>query len=760
MNIINNYFLLYQSTNYAKSDNTLLINFNDEEFDKIAALILTLTCNTLEKYLELNEFRLLTKKVITNGFLDNVTLFEFCSIVLDRLIQTPTLIDTYIDTFNYLHVKKIITSKEKSKLLTVMEPLTLHVTTLSESEHSFIASKESLISTLHNATSHFLSDTLIEDLVALQNSIESQTFSIGITGVMNVGKSTFINALLSKELLGSSVVAETANLTLIKYAEKPYAKVTFFSSNEFEEILHTYEDEKERNAYLKLIETSLDINEYIKEKAYSIEIKQSELSKYTSASDNSGLSHIVKEVEIGVNLPFLKDSLEIVDTPGLDDTLIVRETMTQNYVSNCDLLIHLMNVNQSATQKDVDFIIDAVMNQNVSTILILLTKADNVTPKELEEVITYTKSSIENQLHALNADATLSKVISSLKFLSISAKMALDIRTNEGKVTKKTSIENSGILEVEHYLNHTLFSDNSKNEQIITTSAKKLRDIIESQMKIYHYNLVLYSKDENSLENELKKFNQVKEQNRGIYSKIGAEIKSENENFKIYLDEISTTMNVESEELSQRLLSRVTDEITYSFKKDAKPLKPLQLKMIIDKTINHGFVDIVREHKHKLQKKVQSISKNIELSFATYNIEVEDMHDSFSIESLFQQNSNTALTSNTQMIYNALLKLSGSVKKNTLDSFREAFSTVLKSEFVFIQKHLDETLKELNSVISSTFFSTLEMPIKRLEKELHEYEESLEKQIFLLKNQDEDIDQLKISTQSKINKLEAMMEAL
>ena len=47
--------------------------------------------------------------------------------------------------------------------------------------------------------------------------MNNQKFSIGITGVMNAGKSTMLNALMGKEILGSVVVPETANLTIVKH---------------------------------------------------------------------------------------------------------------------------------------------------------------------------------------------------------------------------------------------------------------------------------------------------------------------------------------------------------------------------------------------------------------------------------------------------------------------------------------------------------------------------------------------------------------
>ena len=54
-----------------------------------------------------------------------------------------------------------------------------------------------------------------------------------------------------------------------------------------------------------------------------------------------------------------------------------------------------MNVSQSATLKDIEFIIDALLYQNITKLLIVITRADTVSQEQLDEVITYTKTSIE-----------------------------------------------------------------------------------------------------------------------------------------------------------------------------------------------------------------------------------------------------------------------------------------------------------------------------------------------------------------------------
>ena len=75
------------------------------------------------------------------------------------------------------------------------------------------------------------------------------------------------------------------------------------------------------------------------------------------------------------------------------------------------MMLHLMNVSQSATLKDVEFIIDALLYQNISKLLIVITRADTVTKEQLDEVIKYTKSSIERQLKAQNKDSQLDYIL-------------------------------------------------------------------------------------------------------------------------------------------------------------------------------------------------------------------------------------------------------------------------------------------------------------------------------------------------------------
>src|SRR5574344_2738085 len=133
-----------------------------------------------------------------------------------------------------------------------------------------------------------------------------------------------------------------------------------------------------------------ELKNYIKPTSRFDEVDINDLASYTSADNSGKKCNLVKYVELGSNLKFLSDGIEIVDTPGLDDPVIQREEITKEYISKCDMMIHLINVSQSATLKDVEFIIDAVLYQNISKLLVVITRADTVSKKNLDEVIQYT----------------------------------------------------------------------------------------------------------------------------------------------------------------------------------------------------------------------------------------------------------------------------------------------------------------------------------------------------------------------------------
>lgn len=129
---------------------------------------------------------------------------------------------------------------------------------------------------------------------------------------------------------------ETINLTILKYSKDSFARVNFYSKDELLELGVPSE-----NLPSKSVDIGID-----------------EIKNYTSSSSKT--ANLVKSVELYDDLELLKDNVCIIDTPGIDDAVVLREQITTNFMRECDLLAHLMNASQSATQKDALFLKNAL----------------------------------------------------------------------------------------------------------------------------------------------------------------------------------------------------------------------------------------------------------------------------------------------------------------------------------------------------------------------------------------------------------------
>ncbi|WP_180996783.1 dynamin family protein, partial [Campylobacter concisus] len=156
--------------------------------------------------------------------------------------------------------------------------------------------------------------TFLEALSAAKKRSNETLFNIAASGLINSGKSTLLNALLNKSVLGASNVPETINLTILKYSKDSFARVNFYSIDEL----------------LALGVPSENLP------SKSVDIGIDEIKSYTSSSSKT--ANLVKSVELYDDLELLKDNVCIIDTPGIDDAVVLREQITTNFMRECDLL--------------------------------------------------------------------------------------------------------------------------------------------------------------------------------------------------------------------------------------------------------------------------------------------------------------------------------------------------------------------------------------------------------------------------------------
>lgn len=777
MSLANDYFLLFhgkhvdKTTSYETSKNR-----HKKDFLDIAALILVASRRDFERFINLESFKNLVKEVTSKEVhnLDELHQLQHC--LIDAISEdiNKSDINELHKTFEYLRDEEILSIPDCKRMVSLFDPeeMDLHDEIDVEdgiaidNEKTFKESKAELEEIIGELKDVFTSTEFIEELKETQNYINNQKFSIGITGVMNAGKSTMLNALMGQEILGSAVVPETANLTIVKYDEHPSAKVFYWNKQEWNRIENTANEIDSIKEFVNETKKIFgdELHNIIKEESHNEDVDIHNLAKYTSAEASGKKCNLVKYVELKSDLNFLEDGIEIVDTPGLDDPVIQREEITKEYLSQCDLMVHLMNVSQSATLKDVEFIIDALLYQNITKLLVVITRADMVSPEQLQEVINYTKTSISNQLKAINKDSQLDYILNSIKFIPISGKMALLHRTGKSQeaIDAGYNIEDTGILEIEDYLNDTLFGKSSSKSDLIIKGAKtQLLKTIVKEKKSFNYELILLSKSKEELEAELEEFGKKKATNESIFEAMAEDIAIYKNDAKNYLNTLETFLETELLDLQNIIKQRVFNDVKYSYEKTKKKPAGSRIKTIVETAIKDGIIDVIRDYRYKFIKKSQTIGEVSGQKYQEYGFTLGHKNDNFDAMGFFQDDfkSGFLTTSNEVLISKIVNEVSKSSAKK-LPEFDRAIAGYIKDEFEPIEKNIKEKASKVSERLIEEFFIQLNEPLKVFEHKLKKDEASLQNRINTYEENEANKDEMTIEIHKKIKKLEAMEKGL
>ena len=779
MSLANDYFLLYHGTTFEQNLDVEPIDAKiDNDIYSIYSLILSTTRKNFEKYIPLTSFKTYCQKLNVKTPNNIEELNHLQHNIVENIVGTKSKEHILIlqDSFKYLKEKEMINSEELQKLLSLFDPKELDIientilfdTSSNEKEEeekksSFKELKSVLESIVDEVKELVTTNEKFKDeLTDTKHYLNNQKFSIGITGVMNAGKSTMLNALMGKEILGSAVVPETANLTIVKHNPSETAKVYYWNKAEWQRIENAAKELESMRDYVNETHRIFgnELSSYIKEESRFDEVDVKDLSLYTSAEASGKKCNLVKYVELGSNLDFLKDGIEIVDTPGLDDPVIQREEITKEYISQCDMMLHLMNVSQSATLKDVEFIIDALLYQNISKLLIVITRADTVSKEQLQEVIDYTKSSIERQLRAQNKDSQLDYILKTIKFIPISGRMALLHRTGRAQeaLDKGYTLEDTGILEIENYLNETLFGSNSQKGEIVVQSAKsQILRTIEKENLSLNYELQLLSKSKEELENELKNFTKRKEVNKRIFDAMNEDINFYKNDAKNYIDSLSTFLQSELIDLQNVIKQRVISDVRYSFEKTKKRPEDSRIKVIVQTAIKDGIIDVIRDYRYKFIKKSQSIGEQCEQKYQDFGFVVGHKNDNFDARGFFQDDFKSGfLTSNNEVLISQVINAVSKSKANKLNELDRELESYIKNQFVDIENDLKSKVTKVTSILIENFFETLNAPLKRVRQKLEDEEKILQNQVESFEQNDENRANLSIEIHKKIKKLDSI----
>ncbi|MCT7522327.1 dynamin family protein [Aliarcobacter cryaerophilus] len=773
MSLSNDYFLLYHGISFQKNLEleSLDVILDDNTFT-IFALIISANRKNYDKYLNLNSFKKLCEQINIKTP-SNINEFHNIQNSIVELIHeksSKNLITTLIESFEYLNNQNILNTEGFKKLISLFENKNIEDSDLehikkmeSESKTPFKDLKIIIENTLIDLKKELKSKEILIELEDINSYMNNQKFSIGITGVMNAGKSTMLNALMGKEILGSAVVPETANLTIVKHNPTDNAKVFYWNKKEWQKIEDSANSLESMRDFVD--ETNRvfgeNLKNYVQETSRFDEVDINDLKSYTSAEHSAKKCNLVKYVELGSNLKFLSDGIEIVDTPGLDDPVIQREEITKEYISKCDMMMHLMNVSQSATLKDVEFIIDAVLYQNISKLLVVITRADTVSKKNLDEVIQYTKTSIQRQLKAQNKDSQLDHILNTIKFIPISGYMALLHRTGREKEALEAgfTLEDTGILEIENYLMESLFGTSSAKGDLVIQSAKtQINRVLEKQIGFNNYELTLLNKSKDELEIELKEFNKKKDANKRVLYSMSEDINYYKNDAKSYIDSLETFLQSELLELQNIIKQRVVNDTRYSLEKTKKRPENARVKVIVETAIKDGIIDVIRDYRYKFIKKSQTIGEQCEQKYHDLGFLIGHKNENFDARGFFQEDFKSGfLTSNNEIMVNQIIVAVANAKEGKLNELDRNIEEIVKNQFKSIEDDIKTKAKKVSSLLIENFFDTLNAPLKEFEQRLINEEATLQEKISTFEDNEKNKAELSINLHKNIKKLENIM---
>ncbi len=195
----------------------------------------------------------------------------------------------------------------------------------------------------------------IEDLNIASKNLRQGVFRLLVLGDMKRGKSTFVNALIGDNLLPSDVNPCTGVLTVLRYG--PLKKVTiYFKNNKRPEQLGFQEFKQQ----------------------YTIDPDEAKRLEKENKPAFPDVDYAVVEYP----LPLLENGIEIVDTPGLNDTE-ARNELSLGYIHNCHAILFILRASQPLTLGERRYLDNYIKNRGL-TVFFLINAWDEIRKEMLD----------------------------------------------------------------------------------------------------------------------------------------------------------------------------------------------------------------------------------------------------------------------------------------------------------------------------------------------------------------------------------------
>jgi GTP-binding protein EngB required for normal cell division len=190
--------------------------------------------------------------------------------------------------------------------------------------------------------------------------VENPPIDMAILGQFKAGKSSFINSLIGQPVLPVGVIPVTTVISRLQFGELERATVSFFDGTRKE-------------------------------------IPIADLDEYTAEAKNPSNQKSVEMVDI--ELLALADyaGLRLVDTPGLGSVFKAHMEVSANWLPEVGAAVLAVSADRPLSENDLQLIRE--LTQHTPRIILLLTKADLLSPSQQEEVVTFFEDTVKRELN-------------------------------------------------------------------------------------------------------------------------------------------------------------------------------------------------------------------------------------------------------------------------------------------------------------------------------------------------------------------------
>ncbi|PAF53175.1 hypothetical protein BKH42_07455 [Helicobacter sp. 13S00482-2] len=615
--------LVYPETHFefddtAQDEKSLIIDISHLENKDLTELFaIILSCNNRNRNIFLNMpfFENLLKKL---GFKPNQKHIQTLQIQVLEYIQKQANINLIYEIFEHLNTLKIggvILYEEEQCIKTSFKH---HIHQLNSRQKLQKTPKRKKLKTFDIKSSWFYQnieyiENILEDAkkigfmpIWLANFADNQVdtlkqakFNISICGIAKSGKSTLLNAILSQNVLEISAIPESTNKIQVSYAKEPRGVVKFLNQNEWERLVKNLYFDDNLSELIRENKESFQslIDFYITPNGMELDMKTDDIKNYTSSKHYSKISYLVKEITINSPVELLKNNLTLINTPNINTIFNYKAHQVETCISKSIATLYLINASKPHSQKDIDFLANAINYKNLEKILIVFTRSDLVSLPDLKNL---SKNIIEDIKKISLGD--IEKNISKIDFIPIASTLALLHRTNhyDEALLRGYDIEDTGIIALEDYIENIIFKQPTQYTQnLLLNTCENLKQIFKKNLAILEQ-----SSCKRNIENLNEKLEDIKIKILDFTQEMTKTIEDTTQETKIKI-----------KNLGLNLKDYLLDYINYESSKN-KYVNASKLENIITGNLKDNLRYLIEKTQNHFDKRLEAFIENIHLVYS------------------------------------------------------------------------------------------------------------------------------------------------